>query len=377
MKYILNKPYIDELEFKYVNSVLRSGWLSVGGKYNKLFEKSFSKLINTKYVISVQNGTASLHLALKALGTKSEHKIIIPSFSCSANISSIAQCNATAVIVDVEDETFGLDYDLVKKAIEKNKIYALQLVHVYGFPARDTEKIINLCKKKNIKVIEDGSEALGASIGKKVIGEFGDISVFSIRSEKMIGVGEGAMICTNNKSTYDKLILLASRNMPFRSSRHPYWKKYVSLGEGYNYLMPHVLGAIGYAQLKKFNFIKKNKIRVGNLYQSIFKEFTLQKMIKNNKQVFWLNCIRFENFSQKKVKFIGNFLKNKGLEVRSGFWPLYNTPNIKKIVVTKNDIAKKLYDSLIVLPSNLELKKKDVLYFKSQILRAIQAFEKN
>ena len=212
---------------------------------------------------------------------------------------------------------------------------------------------------------------MGANIGKKVIGEFGDISVFSIRSEKMIGVGEGAMICTNNKSTYDKLILLASRNMPFRSSRHPYWKKYVSLGEGYNYLMPHVLGAIGYAQLKKFNFIKKNKIRVGNLYQSIFKEFTLQKMIKNNKQVFWLNCIRFENFSQKKVKFIGNFLKNKGLEVRSGFWPLYNTPNIKKIVVTKNDIAKKLYDSLIVLPSNLELKKKDVLYFKSQILRAI------
>ena len=210
-----------------------------------------------------------------------------------------------------------------------------------------------------------------------MIGKFGDISIFSIRSEKMIGVGEGAMICTNNKSIYNKLLLLASRNMPFRSSRHPYWKKYVSLGEGYNYLMPHVLGAIGYAQLKKFNFIKKNKIRVGNLYQSIFKEFNLQKMIKYNKQVFWLNCIRFENFSQKKVKFIGNFLKNKGLEVRSGFWPLYNTPNIKKITVTKNDIAKKLYDTLIVLPSNLELKKKDVLYFKSQIHKAIQIFEKN
>jgi len=376
MKYILNKPYINKLEFKYVNSVLRTGWLSIGGKYNKLFEKNFSKLVDNKYTLSVQNGTASLHLALKVLGTKSHHKIIIPSFSCSANISSIAQCNATAVIVDVENETFGLDYKLVKKAIENNKIYALQLVHIYGFPARDSEKIINLCKKKNIRVIEDGSEALGASIGKKAIGKFGDISVFSIRSEKMIGVGEGAMICTNNKSIYNKLNLLASRNMPFRSSKHPYWKKYVSLGEGYNYLMPHVLGAIGYAQLKKFSFIKKNKIRVGNLYQSTFKNFALQKMVKNNKQVFWLNCIKFENFSQKKVKFIGNFLKNKGIEVRSGFWPLYNTPNVKKIVVKQNDVAKKLYDTLIVLPSNLELKKKDILYFKSQILKAIQIFDK-
>ena len=377
MKYILNKPYINKLELKYLKSVIDSGWLSVNGKYNKLLEKNFCKLINNKYGISLQNGTASLHLALKAIGVTSKHKVIIPAFSCSANISSISQCNATAVIVDVENETFGLDYDLVKKAITNHKIYAIQLVHIYGYPARDTEKIIKLCKKKNIKIIEDGSEALGAKIKKKKIGNMGDISVFSLRSEKMIGVGEGAMVCTNNKSTYDKLLLLASRNMPYRTSRHPYWKKYVSLGEGYNYLMPHILGAVGCAQLKKFNFILKNKIRVGNLYHSIFAGYNLQKIIKNHKQVFWLNCIKFENFSDKKVKFIGNYLKNKGIEVRSGFWPLYYTPNVKKIIIKNNDITKKLYNSLLVLPSNLELSKKNILYFKKQIIRAIQIFDKN
>ena len=377
MKYILNKPYIDTLELKHIKSVINSGWLSVNGKYNRLLEKNFCKLIDNKYGISLQNGTASLHLALKAINVKPNHKIIIPAFSCSANISSISQCNATAVIVDVEDETFGLDYDLVKKAITKHKIFAIQIVHVYGYPARDTEKIIKLCKKNNIKIIEDGSEALGAKIRKKKIGNMGDISVFSLRSEKMIGVGEGAMICTNNKLIYNKLLLLASRNMPYRTSKHPYWKKYVSLGEGYNYLMPHVLGAIGFAQLQKFNFILKNKIRVGKLYHTIFNGYNLQKIIKNHKQVFWLNCIKFEKFSKKKVQFIGNYLKDKGIEVRSGFWPLYNTPNVKKIIIKNNDIAKKLYNSLIVLPSNLELSKKNIQYFRKQVLAAIKIYEKN
>ena len=193
----------------------------------------------------------------------------------------------------------------------------------------------------------------------------------------MIGVGEGAILCTNSKPLYQKLLLLASRNMPFRTSKHPYWKKYVSLGEGYNYLMSHVPAAIGCAQLEKINFIIKNKIRVGKIYQSLFSNEQLQKKIKNNRSVYWLNSIRFENFSIKKVKFIGNYLKNKGIEVRSGFWPLNKTPNVKKIFITKNNVAQQLYDTLIVLPSNIELKKKDILFFKNQINKSLKIFEKN
>ena len=375
--YVLNKPFINKLESKYVNAAIKSGWLSVNGYYNKILEKKFSRFVNTKFGISVQSGTAALHLALKAIGTRPKHNIIIPSFSCSANISSVAQCNATSVIIDVERETFGLDFELVKKAIKKYKIFALQLVHVYGYPARDTEKIIKLCKKNKIKIIEDGSEALGARINNKKVGQLGDVSVFSLRSEKMIGVGEGAMLCTNSKFLYQNLLLLASRNMPFRTSKHPYWKKYVSLGEGYNYLMSHVPAAIGCAQLDKINFIIKNKIRVGKIYQSLFSNEQLQKKIKKNKSVYWLNSIIFKNFSTKKVKFIGNYLKNKGIEVRSGFWPLNKTPNVKKIFITKNNVAQQLYNTLIVLPSNIELKKKDILFFKNQINKSLKIFEKN
>ena len=79
--YVLNKPFINKLESKYVNAAIKSGWLSVNGHYNKILEKKFSKFVNTRFGISVQSGTAALHLALKAIGTRPNHNIIIPSFS--------------------------------------------------------------------------------------------------------------------------------------------------------------------------------------------------------------------------------------------------------------------------------------------------------
>ena len=104
----------------------------------------------------------------KAININKNDAVITPNFSCSANINCISQCDAKAIVVESEKDTLGLDFELVKKAILKFKPKALQLVHVYGFPARDTIKIIKLCKKKNVIVIEDASEALGAKInGKK------------------------------------------------------------------------------------------------------------------------------------------------------------------------------------------------------------------
>ena len=145
--------------------------------------------------------------------------MIVPNFTCNSNISTISQCNAIPIIVEIEKDTLGLDFKLTKNAIDKYKPKALQLVHVYGFPARDTKKIISYCKKKGIIVIEDASESLGAEIGNKQVGTFGDINVISTRSEKMIGVGEGGIIVSKNKILFEKVKLFASRNSPYRSKK--------------------------------------------------------------------------------------------------------------------------------------------------------------
>ena len=370
-------PNIGKTEKSYVNDVLTKGWLSSGGIHTKIFENKFATFFNIKFALAVQSGTSALHVALRAMGVSSGDKVIVPNYSCVSNISSVSQCNAIPVIVEVERDTLGLDYELVKKAIKVHAPKALQLVHVYGFPARDTKKIISLCKREKILVIEDGSEALGASISKKMIGTFGDISIFSIRSEKMIGVGEGGMVLSNNKNLFEKVKLLASRNAPFRSKKDPYWKKYFTLGEGYNYLMPHLLGAVGRAQIEKFKKdILPKKIAIGKNYRVImdnnFFSF-LQKEDGKSKSAYWLNCIYFKHLNFKKVIKVGEELMSNGVEVRSGFWPLNKMKKFKSIYV-KNlvNISNDVFNKSIVLPSNYALKKNDLKNIYKILLKILK-----
>ena len=150
----LNHPSLSNLEKKYVLDVIKNKWLSSKGKHTKIFEKKLAKFIGLKYCLAVQSGTAALHVALKGAGVKQNDKVIIPNFTCNSNISSVSQCNAKPIIVEIEMDTLGLDYQLTKKAIDKYKPKVLQLVHVYGFPAKDTKKIVAYCKKKKVIVIE-------------------------------------------------------------------------------------------------------------------------------------------------------------------------------------------------------------------------------
>jgi perosamine synthetase len=378
MKLLLNTPSVSSLERKYVNEAINQNWLSINGKNTKIFEKKFGILVNRKFTLAVQSGTAALHATLKGLGIKKNDNVIVPDYTCVSNLSVVSQCQAKAILVDLERDTLGLDYEKTKSAILKYKPKALQLVHVYGFPARDTIKIINLCKKKKILVIEDASESLGAELGKKKIGSLGDVSIFSVRSEKMIGVGEGGVIATNNRKIYEKIKLIASRNSPYRSNKDPYWKKYYTSGEGYNYLMPHLLGSVARGQIERFKKkILVKKIKVGKLYRKIFKEdkitFT-QKILPNHKPVFWLNSIYFNSLTSKQVQKIGEELMKIGIEVRSGFWPLHTMPNflLKK---TKIKESIKIFKKTLVLPSSYNLSEKNIKFIYKKITDLLNKYK--
>ena len=144
MKYAINKPNLSNLEKKYVLNALKTTWLSSNGANTKIFESKFSKFTKNKYSLAVQSGTAALHLALKSLDVKKGDKVLLPNYTCVSNLSSVSQCEAKGILVDIEKDTFGLDFELVQKAIKKFRPKVLQLVHVYGFPARDTLKIVKL-----------------------------------------------------------------------------------------------------------------------------------------------------------------------------------------------------------------------------------------
>jgi len=192
----------------------------------------------------------------------------------------------------------------------------------------------------------------------------------------MIGVGEGGIVLTNNKKLYNKIYFYASRSAPYRSKKDPYWKKYYSVGEGYNYLMPHLLGAVGRAQIEKFTkSILKKKIEIGMKYRKIFKskyyKFT-QKIIKSNSSVFWLNSIKFENLSFSKICQVGEILSNKGIEVRSGFWPLSKLPGFNSIKADNMKNSINIFNKILVLPSNINLSTKDLNFIFLSLNKAIE-----
>ena len=369
MKYFLNTPSLNNLEKKYILDVLKTTWLSSNGKHTREFEKKFVKFLGLKYGIAVQSGTSALHVALKAAGVKTGDRVITPNYTCVSNLSCITQCNATPVIVEVERDTLGLYVDLVKKAIKIYKPKALQLVHVYGYPAKDTIKIAKLCKENKIILIEDSSEAFGSEIDKKKIGSFGDINITSI----------------SKKNLYKKALLFASRHAPFRTRKDPYWKKYFVNGEGYNYLMPHLLGAVARAQIEKFSkSMLSKKIKIGQFYKKIFTDSRIehsQKRIKNHKVVYWLNSIYFKNLEKKQVNKIGTKLMNLGIEVRSGFWPLNKQVGFDfKYVGNKksktSSVSDEIFNKSLVLPSSIDLQFKDIKNIYTRLIEILDRNEK-
>lgn len=378
MKILLNEPSITSLEKKYINDVLKKGWLSAEGEHTKIFERKTLNFLKLKYGFAVQSGTAALHTALKGLGIKTNDKVIVPNYTCLSNLSSVAQCGALPIIVEVENETLGLDYDSLKKAVKLYKPKVVQLVHVYGFVSRDTLKIKNFCKKNKIKLLEDNSEGFGAIFHKKRTGTFGDISINSLRSEKMIGVGEGGFVSTNDKQIYEKSYLYASRNIKFRNKKDPYWKKYMAQGEGCNYRLPHLLGAFGRGQIENFNNIVKKKIQVGKLYRKILTNYKykfLSNSIKNSKPVYWLNGIYFKDSNKNKTIKIGNYLMKNGIEVRSGFWPLNKQKGFKfKYVKSKTKVSEDIFNKSLILPSAYHLDKSKINYINKKLDIAIKKF---
>ena len=198
----VNVPKIFSQEKINVNNCLDKGWISSQGSFVNLFEKKFSSYNNRKYAIAVSSGTAALEVALKSLNLKPKDEIIVPTFSIISTTLCAIKLGLKPILVDSDLENwYMIPEEVIKKITKKTK--AIIITHIYGFPV-DMQKIINVAKTKNIKIIEDSSEMIGQKYYKEKCGSFGDLSTFSFYANKHITTGEGGMILTNDKKLYAK-----------------------------------------------------------------------------------------------------------------------------------------------------------------------------
>ena len=236
-----SRPTLGPEEKAAVAQVLDSGQIAQGRKVIE-FEKKFCAFAGRRYAVAVSSGTSALHLSLVALAISRGDEVVLPSFACTALLHAVDAVGARPVLADIDPEDFNLSAAQVRKKIRR-RTKAIIVPHAFGRAAR-MEEILDL----KIPVIEDGTQALGARVGRKRVGSFGVLSLLSFYATKMIATGEGGMVLTDSPRLAERIH--ASRdydkkeNFQFRT----------------NSKMTDLEAAMGIEQLKKLpSFIRRRR----------------------------------------------------------------------------------------------------------------------
>ena len=310
------EPNIIEEDAQAVYNAVKEECLSGSGPYNKKFEEKFAEFIGTKYAITVNSGTAALHLALEALGIRDGDEVITTPFTFAATSNVIVLQNAKPVFSDIESETFNLDPSKIEKSITP-KTKAIMPIHYAGQPA-EMDEINDIAQKYNLHVIEDAAPAVGGIYKGKKAGTLGDIAGFSFFPDKNMTTGEGGMIVTDNSELAEKCQIMKKNGAS---------KRYYNIFMGWNFKMPDINAALGISQLKRIESIIERKISCAKIYDKLLD--TIQgiqtPVVRDyNKSTYMLYSILTENEDMREKIRIG--LEKEGIETRINFPSMHMQP---------------------------------------------------
>ena len=323
-------PGIGEDEIQAVVETLRSGWLTTGPKVRQ-FEQEFAQRIGTPHAIAVNSCTASLHLALDAIGITEDDEVLVPTMTFAATAGVVVHSKARPVLVDCQWDTFNIDPDQIEKAITP-KTKAIIPVHFAGRPC-EMNRILEIAKHYNLRVIEDAAHALPARYREKMVGTIGDITCFSFYAIKTITTGEGGMATTENPDFAERM-----RIMSLHGISKDAWKRYGADGSwyyeiirpGYKYNLTDIAAAMGIQQLKKCDRFWEIRERYARLYNEGFKdveEITTPPMTNGDQHAWHLYVIQL-NLEQLRInrnEFI-KLLNKRGIGTSVHFIPLHLHP---------------------------------------------------
>tara|TARA_Y100000310_G_C20694831_1_gene824872 strand:+ start:1888 stop:2985 length:1098 start_codon:yes stop_codon:yes gene_type:complete len=357
------EPTLEGNELKYVTEAVKSTWISSLGKYISLFETGFAEFCGSKLGVSVCNGTAALHIALKGLNIGEGDEVIVPDLTFVASPNAVTYVGAKPVFVDADKETWCMDVTQIEKKITK-KTKAIMPVHLYGHPC-DMDPIMELAEKYNLKVIEDAAEAHGATYKGAKVGSIGHVGCFSFYGNKTITTGEGGMIVTDDPKLAERMRFLKDHAMdPDKRYYHP--------EIGFNLRLTNVQAAIGLAQLENIEKTITNKRQIAQWYNEQLgnvKGVILPPEQDHCKNVYWMYCILIDkNFGMSRDELI-NKLSEKGIGTRPFFIPMHLMPMYKE--TKEYPVSKALSLQGISLPSSAHLTKEEVLHI-CNVLKSLQ-----
>ncbi|SMO55258.1 perosamine synthetase [Balnearium lithotrophicum] len=334
MQIPFHKPCITEDEINEVVDSLKKGWITMGKKTIE-FESQFKDYIGCRNAVAVNSCTAALHLALRAIGLKEGEEVIVPAITFVATAEVVNYFKAKPILVDVEKETHLIDVSKIEEEITP-KTKAIIPVHYSGQPA-DMDEILEIAEKYNLYVVEDAAHSLPAWYKGRKVGTIGDLIAFSFYATKTLATGEGGMVTTDNDEWAEMMKVLRlhgiSKDAWKRYTKEGSWE-YDVLDNGYKYNTTDINSALGLAQLKKLEWMWKEREKIANKYNEAFgecEELIPYKVKKDRVSSWHLYPLKL-NLKALKIdrnQFIEK-LKRRGIGTSVHFIPLYRFTYYKR-----------------------------------------------
>lgn len=341
-------------EMNYIKEAFDTNWIAPLGKNVDEFEKEFAEKIGSKTAAALSSGTAAIHLALKAAGVEKDDIVFCQSLTFSATANPIIYQNAVPVFIDSDYKTWNMCPKALEEAFVKYpEVKAVIVVHLYGLSA-DMDKIMEICRRHNVIVIEDAAESLGTYYKGKHTGTFGDYGTFSFNGNKIITTSGGGMLVSNNEERIAKARFWATQSRD--KARH-----YQHSELGFNYRMSNIAAGIGRGQLKVLDQRVAKKRSIFEFYKRELGNLEGTEFMPNNEwdePNYWLCSMTVEG----KVKPIEIFeaLETEIIESRPVWKPMHLQPYFGKYDFIGEGISEKLFENGVCLPSDTKMTNGDL-----------------
>ncbi|HAH31256.1 MAG TPA: DegT/DnrJ/EryC1/StrS aminotransferase family protein [Elusimicrobia bacterium] len=366
------RPSMGDAETNAVGEVLRSGWIGLGPK-TKEFEDKFAAYMNCKYAVAMNSATAALHLAMAVMKVDGGEVITTPMTFVSTN-HAILYNSAVPVFCDIEPDTLNIDADKIE-ALVTPLTKAIVVVH-YGGYAVDMDKVLDIAKRRNLKVIEDAAHACGGEYKNRKLGTIGDIGCFSFHAVKNLATGDGGMVTTNDAAIYARLMKLrwvgiSKDTWSREDTTTKAYSWYYNIEElGFKYHMNDITAAIGLVQLEKLDTMNRRRAEISRMYTEAFssnKKIGLP-VIKN-----YMTRPSCHNYVIKVEDRDGlnASLKQQGIATGVHYIP-NNNYDMYKGFRGPTPVAGAVWKKLLTLPLFPDLKQKEIELIKSSVLDFIK-----
>lgn len=360
----LASPHMSEegYEQQYVKEAFDTNWIAPLGKNVNEFEKELAAYVGAKDAAALSAGSAALHLALKAAGVKAGDIVFCQDLTFSATANPIAYEKAIPVFIDSDYETWNMSPEALERAFEKySDVKAVMPVHLYGLPA-NMDRIMEICKKHGVPVIEDAAESLGSLYHGQATGTFGDYGIFSFNGNKIITTSGGGMLVCNlpEEQAKERIAKVRFWATQAREKARHYEHKEI----GYNYRMSNIVAGIGRGQMKVLDQRIEQKRHIFAYYQEHLGDLeglSFMPLHENERANCWLSVIQLAPDCKVRPLDMIVALEKEDIETRPVWKPMHMQPVFADCdYIDNGKVGESLFENGVCLPSDTKMTDEDL-----------------